>query len=86
MSDIYTDWFFWFETGASIEDVEAASELYDALSSGGFYQRNAEAQVEMWGTCQESVALLANEEREKAGLPPVDYPQYIFPSKFAKHN
>jgi len=65
----------------TIEDLECASDFYEQVTSGRFYQIQAEAQVSMWGSCNASTAKLANEERVSSGLQPVEYP-----NKSARYN
>lgn len=56
------------------EDLYATSEIHDSLTSGGFFERQAKAMQEMWGTVQSATAQKANQERTAKGLEMIDWP------------
>lgn len=55
------------------EELFAASELHDDLASGAFHEKQAQAQMDIWGSVDRLTARAANIERVKKGLEPIEW-------------
>jgi len=53
------------------EDLYAAAEIHDSLMSGSFYEQQAQAMQDIWGSVDRITARAANKERIQKGLEPI---------------